>query len=291
MAIKVVILFELVTRQRAPDAQCPSGAENIGYTERTHVAGWSESCWWDTDNVAALMNALRRGVGGKGGLLPTRAGLLPASGAIIGVRLYKGGAGRGQSYAMSFPGFWTIADVPQMALLCKTGPVDFAVTRRFVLRGIPDNFVHSGEFCATRNFATGVAEYFKALSNFSFLANDPDAPKIPVFSISATGLVTAVGATQPFFVNQLVTINRTLDAHGDLRSFSGHVASIGPLGNQFTLANWNIGATTGGTAATKGTKLFDMSDAVSAVSRVVVRKVGRPFEQYRGRRSKSRKIA
>src|SRR5574341_2438980 len=181
MAIKAVLLFQLTTDigpfpGLAGTVQ-PSSAPSIGYGVRQHQAGWSESLWWDSNDLAGLLNAIKIGFGGKPALGPTRAALLPFAASIIGARLYAGGAGRGQSIAFSFPGDpLQNTDVPQMALLCKCGPLSTAVTRRFTIRCIPDTQVSTGEFAPSTSYAAAVADYFLALGNFSFLANDPTTP-------------------------------------------------------------------------------------------------------------------
>jgi hypothetical protein len=297
MSIKVVVLFQTVTQPSA--AVGPLGitltttsAPNIGYVARQHIAGWSEYFYFYTDSVIDLLSALRTGFGGLPAYLPARAALLPPSGQIVGVRLYQGGAGKGQSYGFSYPGQAGLEqDFPQSALLCKTGPPGVAVSRRFTLRCIPDDVVQGGEFTPSPGYANAVANYFQALYNFTFRAFDPTAATAGIFNISAAGVITTTIAVQPFLVNQIVTITRTLDGNQLFHKFQGVVTSVGPAQNQFTVSGWTFGACTGGTVSLKSKLHYSMNPSVSAVSRIVVRKVGRPFEQYRGRRSKRRRTA
>jgi hypothetical protein len=292
MAIKVVLLFQQVSNNYTSSSNAPVSSPSIGYGVRTHLAGWSESLWWNANNFATLVNAMKNGYGGLPGLLPARAALLGYGAGIIGARFYQGGAGRGQSLAFSYPGGLGVeTDQPQTAILVKAGPTGAAVTRRFTLRGIPDSNVAWGEFSADTAFSAAIANYFQAISNYSFYAIDPASPAAPIFNIDATGLVTLNAPTNPFVVNQFVTISKVIDAVGAFHTLTTTVKTIGPQANQFTLTAWPFGPCTAGKAVTKVRSLFQISAATCAVSRVVTRKVGRPFEQYRGRRSKRRKTA
>lgn len=296
MPIKVVVLFQDVTlvSAQAPNAWLQQNAvlaPGIGYQARPHIGGWSESFWWASDVVTDLINALQIGAGGAPGLLPSRAALLPNSSAIVGIRLYSGGAGKGQSYGFSYPGNPALStDVPQMALLCKTGPVGTAVTRRFTIRGVPDAEVTTGEFTPDANYVTAIQAYFLALGNFAFYAIDPSSPQAKIAEISDAGVVKLVDPVNPFGVNQWVTIQKTLNAAGQFVTRRVQITAIGINPAQITVANWTDGPCTKGKAVVKQLFLYVCNPAVSRVSRVVVRKVGRPSELYRGRRSK-RKVS
>jgi hypothetical protein len=292
MAIKVVILFQQVTNIVPVGVSPPAGAPNIGYTPRSHIAGWTESVIWPSDDVAGLLTALRTGVNQQLGLLAARAAFLPQGADIVGVRLYQGGAGRGQSYAFGFPGATgNPEDIPQMALLMKGGPQTVAVTRRWTVRGFPDNLISLGEFLPTSLYANAIQAYFGALGNFGFYAFDPTVAKFNVLNVTTAGVVTINGAFPPFANNAVVTLNQTVDSGGVRRSYTGAVSALDPTNNKLTLANpaWPWGTTTGGKIAAKVKAVFLFSPQNCAVVRAVTRRVGRPFEQYRGRRSKKRR--
>ncbi len=297
MAIKVVILFQASTGSTPVSggfgivSGMPS-APILGYTGRQHLAGWSEALWWNSDSVTDLLASLQGPFGGFPGLLPTRAALLPNTANIIGVRLYAGGAGKGVSRSYNYAGNpINTTDVPQMALLVKGGPLAFAVSRRFTIRCIPDIFVVQGEFAPSTDYTNAVAQYFYALNNYWFLGRNPPTPanSCGVANITAGGLVTTTVAAQPFAVGNMVTISRALSPAQNFVTFKGLISAVGPVGSQFTMAVPAGGPWTGGTAAIKTTGLYNLSSNVTSVSRTVVRKVGRPFELYRGRRSKRRR--
>jgi hypothetical protein len=305
VAIKCVILFQQVTNPTVVTG--PVGiqlnvlsAPSIGYNARQHIAGWSEYVMWNTDVVGDLLTALQQGASNLPALLPARAAMLSQGANIIGVRLYQGGAGKGQSFALSYPGNTAYeGDNPQQALLIKAGNATNGATRRFTIRGVPDNEVQGGEFAPDPGYVNAVNNWMRALANFAFRAIDPASPAGPVFNVApvaivgpppqTNGLVTMNQNAQPFLVNQIVTINGALDSNGFRRNFRGTISAVGPQQNQFTLLNWPWGATTGGRVSAKNTAVFPISYSTLNVARLVTRRVGRPFELYRGRRSRRHK--
>lgn len=292
MAIKVVMLFQQSTNQVGPTATPSASAPAIGYILRLHLAGWTESVWWPSDDLTSLIPALRTGFQGHAGLLPARAGMLPFGCDIVGVRLYQGGAGRGQSLGIGAPGaFATSEDIPQMAILFKGAPTTIAVTRRWVCRGVPDFQVNLGEFNPGATYVTAIQQYFDALANFGFYAWDPSVPKFNVVNVSTVGVVAINGAFPPFALNQVVTIQQTVDSGGIRRSYTGQITALDPTNNRFTLGNpaWTFGVTTGGKVWARTKALFLFNSANCTAVRIVTRRVGRPFEQYRGRRSRRRR--
>jgi hypothetical protein len=291
MAIKVVMLFQQSTQNVVAAGPLPASAPAIGYFARIHLGGWTESVWWPSDDLTSLLAALRTGAAGHAGLLPSRAQMLPQGCDIVGVRLYAGGAGRGQSLGIGAPGFLGVpADIPQMALLIKGAPTTTAVTRRWVTRGTPDGQVVLGEFAPNNVFIAAIQQYFDALANFGFYAFDPTVPKFNVLNVSTTGVVSINGAFPPFALNAVVTLNQTVDSGGVRRSYTGAVTALDPTNNKLTLNNpvWPWGICTGGKVQAKVKALFLFNPANCTVVRVLTRRVGRPFEQYRGRRSKKR---
>jgi hypothetical protein len=283
-------------------ASVPQAQPFINYAPRLHLGGWTESLIWPDNNVSTLLDALKGNGPYFPGLLPTRAFLLANGADIVGVRLYQGGAGKGQSYAFAYPGNSTFeADNPQQALLCKCGSAGGAVVRRFTLRGVPDSQIALGEFGPNSGFASAIQVYFQQLANWGFNAFDPSVAQPTIFTITQvapvppattpTGLVTLVGPMQPFAIGNQVKVSKTIDANDNFVSGTFAVVTIGPGGNQFSLGNWTAGNCTKGKVGTKAKTFFMISTPTCGVSRLVTRKVGRPFEQYRGRRSKRRASA
>jgi hypothetical protein len=294
MAIKVVMLIQLTTDTPVSSGNAPAAAPSIGYAPRVHLAGWSESLWWDSNDVTSLIRALKTGYGRLPPLGPSRAALLGNSAQVIGARLYAGGAGKGQSIAFSFPGNASSnVNQPQSAILVVAAPTASAVSRRFTLRGVPGSQESAGEFNPSVAYAKAVSDYFQALGNFSFLANDYTVTQFKILNVSLTGVVTINGAFPTFAINDIVTVKNTLDSGQVRRNYTGQVTALDPTHNMLTLSNptWPWGATTGGMIWKPSKVLYLINPANCSVTRIVTRKVGRPFEQYRGRRSKRRKIA
>lgn len=293
MAIKVVMQFQVTTNDQAGN-----NAGSIGYTRRGHIGGWTEHVWYNGDTLSDLRTLLYSTNFYGPGLCLARARLLPKSALVYGVKLYKGGAGRGQTEGRSFPGNSSYdTDIPQMAALCRGGSTGFAVSRVFEVRCIPDDMVTSGEFSPTTSYASNFAAYFNQLGGFSFLANDPTNVANPIFELfqfsdgtapyTNYAIVTLNGPNS-FALNDIVTLNQVLDANGVRRSFTGSVIAPGPGANQFKLGGWTFGPATGGTATLKSKGIFNLDPNGFSVSRITTRKVGRPFEKYVGRRSSRR---
>jgi len=282
MPIKVVVLFQQTTI-------AGGNSPIIGLSGRSHQAGWSEHVWWATnESITDLKAALITGSPGRYGLLPARSGVLNANAAIIGVRLYEGGAGRGALLPLGYPGLGgNPCDIPQMSVLCKGTAQNFAVARRWTLRGIPDGQVTLGEFDPTVNFAARLRFYFDALQNFYFRAIDASNVPVAVHDVQSTGLVTLMNPS-PFVIGNFLTFRGMLNTVGRRVGATGFVTAIGPMANQFTIGAWLILSTSGGTAVLRSRSLYPFFSPSTSAVRIVTRKVGRPFEQYRGRASRRR---
>lgn len=283
MAIKVVMLFGQTTRAGA-------SSPSVGYASRQHMAGWSEHVWYNGDNVTTLIAALRSGDTAVLGLLPARAACLSEAAQILGVRLYQGGAGRGQFVAANYPGLFIGQDIPQMALLMK-GQSAAGAARLFTLRGIPDRQVVNGELSPSPLFTTTLRQYIDALVRFHFLAGTVGTAVYEVATITAGGLVSLMVAN-PYAIGAWVDFRRLIGADGRERKARAQITAIGPLGTQFSVGNtsnpWTLGATFGGSVTQKTKTLYQFSSTATAVSRIVTRRVGRPSELYRGRASNRR---
>lgn len=282
MAIKVVLVFQQVTDAGVSDP-------NLGLAGRNHIAGFSESLIWDGGSTSNLITALTQGFGNAPALLPARAGFLTDNASIIGVRLYEGGSGRGSFRALSSPGTGGKGDIPQMALLGYMPLQGITRARRFIWRGLPDAAVIGGEFSGDFAIRNAIVNYGAALANFSaYGTGNPTAYRI--LAIDNLGIVTLDNMrVVPWAVGTTVQFSRVVNAAGNNVSANYNITALGPFPFQFTVAGWAHGVCSGGTVREKpNSSLFAMVGAPT-VSRVVPRKVGRPFELYRGRRSKRRR--
>jgi hypothetical protein len=160
--------------------------------------------------------------------------------------------------------------------------------RRVALRGIPDINVVEGEYQPQGTFPANLNSFIQALAAWQFRGRDLSQAAQPVLTIGATGLVTAVSPLA-FIQLQMVRVLKAKDSSGNLRGGRFQVATVGPNANQITLLNWPFGACTGGNVRLDTANIYASVDAANTTSgRIVVKKVGRPFTQYRGRRGRRR---
>jgi len=296
MAIKCVVIIQQVTLFEPGVPVNPITSPSIGYASRQHLGGWSEQVYFQTDNVNDCIQALKTGFAGNPGLLPSRASCLNSGAQIVGVKLYAGGAGKGSTLAVAYPGNAIFpSDIPQMALLCKAGAMGSTAVRRWTLRGIPDGLVSDGEFSPGAVFPVFLSNYFAALGSFAFRAIDSTlSKKIAIQKITAAGNVKTVGLTNPFALPSTVKISRVVDGNGNLRSLTSSISLPSATGYQFLVDDWQasgIGDASKGVAIQNVMGVFPFNVPTISAARITTRRVGRPFEQYRGRKSKVRKTA
>lgn len=283
MTIKFSLLFQLATATSDP-------------TRPVHrIGGWSENMYWyNVDNVAMLKQIRGdpdRPFLGVPGLAPARAGLLPVAASIVGVRynVVKPAIGPSQSAALAFPGATLLAaDIPQMALLATVNAVAASNVRRLILRAIPDARVTEGEFLPTLTYSTALLQYAAAIGAFAFRGRDLSQATFPFLGVDAAG---AFETLQPhtWNVGDMVRVLRVMDSGDDLKGGIFKVATIGPTSSKGTFTAWNLGLTTGGSGRKDGVVYPTFDGSTFQVSRIIVKKVGRPFVGYRGRRSKKKK--
>lgn len=261
-------------------------------------AGWSETIYGNFASVQALLaEAARQGPAQgnfgsaftPGGLWLSRASLLPKGGVIIGYRIQQVDVpGPSQTGALSYAGdFAQETDQPQNALLIRSPGIGVNNIRRFTLRCIPDNQMSEGEYQPQSNYAGLMANYISQLGNWAFRAKVFPAAKVKIINITAAGVAT-LEAVPTFVPNQMIKVTKSRDSGGNLRSGRYIISTVGPA-TTVTLIAWQWGATTGGTMSGDAVIQYPAIDPVNTqISRAVVRKVGRPFVGYRGRRSKRR---
>jgi hypothetical protein len=278
MPVKVTLLFQATTNTDFPNL-LPK-----------RQAGWTES-WYYPGQVIATAQTATIGAGGGGGppgLAQLRASFLPPGNAIVGQR-YQVVSPTGPSLTTiaTFPGGWNEAeDIPQQALLVNVPGLAVANVKRLILRGIPDARVVEGEFSPIIGFTASMQNFFNGLSGWSFRGRDLAQPRTAILSISAIGAVITETA-HSLVVGQMVRILRSRAVDGDLLGGRFQVASVGPANNVFTLTNWAPGeATTGGTVRPDAIIYPSVDVSRVAVARCITRRVGKPFFQYRGRRSR-----
>lgn len=260
--------------------------------------GWSETIYGNFTSIQTLLaEATRQGVpiAGAGvvlgnGYFLARAAMLGIGAGITGARIQQVDVpGPSQTVFLSYSGDKAVfQDIPQMALLIRSPGLGSNAVRRFTLRGIPDTQIIEGEYQPASWFTPLVSQFIASLTAWSFRSKVGAGTPIKIITIGADGTVTAE-ANPAYSVAQMVRITKTRDSGGNLRSGRFQVVSSGPGATTFKLFNWTFGSTTGGTTRSDAAVTYPSIDVPNTtVSRVVTRRVGRPFVGYRGRRSKRR---
>jgi hypothetical protein len=269
MATKIVLRFNGNTSSAPPQA-------SIGYVGSSHAFGFSESCW-RTSGTDAQTKTWIQAI-----LAPRRAGLLPSNVTLTDALMYTAGGGRGVPIPLGFIGPQPRSDQVNVAILASTRHLTAPAQRRWWVHCMPDNWVVDGELVVTGLQTTYIRNYLDAMNESSWLGlvqNDLQS----IITISAIGLVSLPGPS-PYAVGQIVRVARTLTADKRRRGGNFFITAVGPGLNNFTLGNWTLGATTGGTIFRPTSDFYNISSGDGAfIERAGTKKVGRPFELYRGR--------
>jgi hypothetical protein len=258
------------------------------------TGGFSESWYIDAANSGQVVTGaqLMPGQFGITGLWPARAQLLPVGTSIIGYRVQQvSPPGPSQAGAILYPGTAGIqADVPQMALLCRAQGQGVNNIRRFTLRAVPDSQVVEGEAAFAAPFLRDLQTFFQSLNGWKFRGRDLSQPSFRIVSITPLvggGATVQCEQLPTVVVNDMVRILRTVDATKNSRGARVQITAVGP-GNSVTINAWAFGACTLGSIR-KDAVVFPLVDINNTgFGRVVVRRIGRPFVGFRGRRSKRR---
>lgn len=268
--IKSVLKFE-------GNTEASSSQPSIGLVARSHALGFTESFWWDLATAAGVANRLRTIVA------PARARILPQQISLIGATLYSEGTGRGIEVPLDFGGFSVgSTDQVNVAGLVETRHGTAPNQRRWWLHALPDNWVTLGELRIPVAEAVKIRTYFDAISD-AFWLGIAQTNLSSILTVSAAGLVT-LSAASPFAVGQQLQVNRTLLTSGLKKGGKYFVFSVGPLATQFTLEQWDLGATTGGKIFLPTPTFYNIGNGEGPyLVRAGTKRVGRPFSLYRGR--------
>ena len=174
-------------------------------------------------------------------------------------------------------------DVPQMALMFSAAGTGVANRTRFAAKGIPDNQVENGELNMTSAFNQQVLGYMSELQggNWGWVGKNLAVQTQRVLGLNAgvlrtTGLLGAV-------VGSYLTLLNVTSVNGSPISGSYRVNAIDPAGPFYTLDGLAaFSANAGGTVRLDEAIFIDYAQIRYA--KVVVRKVGKPFGGYVGRR-------
>jgi len=250
-----------------------------------HTGGWSESFWGSNPIVASDPTLIT--------LMQKRAILLPAQGSIVGFRignynitgnrLVPTGSSTGK--VLYAGNGLRQSGLPQKSLSMTGVGHGVANCTRFTIRGIPDSQLINGEYQPDAGYKSAVTAFGNELSNagWKFLGRDLTRVSQSVQAI-AGNVVTLGGAIGAVAGTDYLRFRRVYDDDGDPVTGAYLITAI--AGNNYTLAGFPARTLTSpsGTARVDAIALVDFFSVTP--SRAVVRKIGRPFESYRGRQSK-----
>jgi len=271
IAVRTSLLFAVTTDPTDTAAANP------------HSGGWSESFWGP--QIANQLPYTQT-------LALHRARLLPGEAQIIGYRietfdlsgnkLTPSGATSGRFRYPGVPG--RDLNLPQDALMMSGQAAGAINNSRFNLRCLPDGMTTGGEYQPTPAYKATLTLYSQVCTNghWGFIGRVKSGSSARVNSI-AGGVVTLNAPVGGVANVSFLRLNRVYDVNGNPVKGSFLITAIN--GNAYTVAG--LGATSvtipSGSARIDVLALFAFGTVVP--SRAVVRKIGRPFEQYRGRAS------
>jgi len=248
------------------------------------LGGFSES--WYTNRVfdASLVTAFFQ-------LCQVRAALLPQTSTIVGARFQQTDgytSGASESVNVNLPGTSGIlTDSPQMALKIQINASASANKKLIILRSLPDAIVVTGEYAPSTAFNTALQNFVTTLGvgQWCWRGQQLDATAVPVLTIGADGTYFT---SQPSTLasGNLVKVLRTRNAAGRQKGGLYSINVTGPSSG--VIVGWNHGVCTGGRLR-KYNIIFPQAPTSGPLNygtpQCIVKKVGRPFNQYRGRKS------
>lgn len=277
MPVRQTLLFAVTTTAKDPTQAAP------------HSGGWSESFYvggnafndvsifkkWATQR-ALLLSGLASVIGYRQQLY-----------TLSGNKLLPGGSGGGVFF---FPGNYAgDLNAPQDSL-----QLNFVVTSqpnsiRHRIAAVPDTIISGGEYNGDTTYQGYLSQYFNVVVSLGFGAVTRDLTKPDATVRSITGGVITTNTSTGAALNQYIRLRRVKDNLGHPVEGTFLVAAI--VNNaDGSVAYTVINPPTQTVSNPNGTARLDVlvfnSFSSGSVGRLVVRKVGRPFAAYRGRRSK-----
>lgn len=249
--------------------------------------GWSESHYLTADSTTDAARIMQVGTGARSGLLPSRAALLPERANIIGVRIQDvdNAVGKVAILDRTYPGVVGVAtDVPQMAVQLHVGCVGVRNVGKEELRCIPDDMVKYGVYRPTDAYKASMDAYIRNLGAYKIFGVDFAQPRGRILNITDGGLVTTRDDLLGLGINDKIKVLRTTFANGRRGGDVLPVTSV-TLPRKIQLDSWLFGPSTGGSVRKNVLTYFPVDSDSTFVKRVMIRKVGRPFDLYSGRRS------
>lgn len=245
------------------------------------LGGWSET-WYDDVTITGGTKAAFRT------LCQRRAALLPATGIVIAQRYQGIDPPTPAAIELArFPGASGLCDYPSLSLLCRVAGAGVVNTRPMYLRGIPDAQITRGEFTPSADYTAKVNKFYEELEGWNFRAEQKGV-QVPIIGIEADGTVTVAEELAGAVVRARVTVNRTDLVSGGSKGGKFYIDSVTTAGFVFKLRGWTFGEASKGSIRLTNFIYPNIGANSVTQGRIVTKKVGRPFEVFRGRKSKKR---
>lgn len=277
MPLKITLLMEQTTN-------------TAGGAAVTRVAGWSESVYYPSSaNADQLIAQWVIGPRPPGAQVPSlseaRAGILPHGGRVVGARVTDLDTGRSRSYAFVRTGDAGHTDMPTSSLLVNIiSPT--GASRRITIRDIPDSLIVQGEYVPAQPFTSRLHTYLTSYTHFAHRVVTRGAAQRTTH-IAADGWVTLLAPPGPA-KGARVELAWT-DATGRRRRAEAIIIATDDPGGRVQVAPWTGGVVAWpASLATINVQYPLMTGSSWAISRMITRRVGRPFVGFRGRRSRRR---
>lgn len=269
--------FKWTMRFKYLSGSSTAGAKNI-------PGGWTESVYWTDASDGARRGFLR--------LAQKRAAFLPNFCAITGIRVQQVDPSAAAALQrVQLPGQSIAAysqDVPQVAALLSIPASGRTNVRRYRAAALPDDWVLRGEFTPGAAFVDFMLPWIRELNGWLMRGADLTKPKIPIKTIGADGTYE-LAQDLVILPTATVTVYNAVDAAGKKHTAKFKLNAV-TNSKQGQLRGWTFGACTLGDMREYAPVYppMDTSTVTLESVDVVIRKIGRPFVKYVGRRSRRR---
>jgi len=252
------------------------GATPVG---RVRTGGFSESWYLDHWPLTSADYA------NFDSLCSRRAALLPIGGTIVGRRYQRvDPVGPSNTDSRAFPGAsGLLCDMPQMTLYCRGRTAAALNIRPIYIRSIPDARIFRGEYLPSTDYDASLNSYFAQARNFCMRGLDFTPSEYNIKAIDADGVGTLVATGAALAIDDLVTVRYVVSTSGALRGGSYRLLAFSSGAGTFALQGWEHGE---GVRGTMQFREYNLPFITSVdISRIVTKKVGRPFDLFSGRQS------
>jgi len=283
-----------------------SGSGNAN--PRQIASGWTESFISPNSPTGTGLTMARA-------LATARAALLPQGANMTGIRyqeidkvvnnVYQNGAAATSNFnlpgATSSAGVPNLSDVPSMSLLINLRSSNYTNIRRYRMACVPDVQATAGEYTPQPGpvvlgnqlpgYQSFLSTYLALLNGgWQFRASDSSTAQIAIQGVAANGLITVPAGTA-LNVGARYKVKGLKNIYNQSVSGGIYYVLANPAGtaNTYILKGWTNGIVYFGIVQ-QYTLIYPMiACGLSDVSRIVTRKVGRPFLVTHGRKSRKKK--